>query len=188
MEASCREAPWPCAGPNAAPAQNRPAKIVLTAVGFPALLIGKNADMDDLPIFIIIVRFSLLASGKSTSNAARDAASARGSGDSSSSRQTSLGPSCLTSPEAPSETGSTFVDAFYGVGCAADDGSKSILASRGIEPIQPKSPFEWRQCMVTLRGPEIPVRASESVAACRRRRRKACASPVPRTPGSGSAA
>jgi hypothetical protein len=66
MEASCREAPWPCADPNTAPAQNRPAKIVLVAVGFRTLLIGGNEDMDGLLIFVSILTFSLLQSRKST--------------------------------------------------------------------------------------------------------------------------
>src|SRR6266550_7647133 len=51
MEASCPEAPWPCAVPNAAPAQNRLAKILRAAVRFFALLIGENADIDGLLIF-----------------------------------------------------------------------------------------------------------------------------------------
>jgi hypothetical protein len=66
MEASCREAPWPCAGPNAAPAQNRPAKIVFAAVRFLAQLIGGNANMDGLLIFVSILIFSLPRSRKST--------------------------------------------------------------------------------------------------------------------------
>src|SRR5262249_25307786 len=52
MEVSCPEAPWPCACPNIAPAQNRPAKIVTATLHFLALFVGKNADMDSLPIFV----------------------------------------------------------------------------------------------------------------------------------------
>jgi hypothetical protein len=43
MEVSCPEAPWPCACPNIAPAQSRPAKIVLAAL---QLLIGGNTVVD----------------------------------------------------------------------------------------------------------------------------------------------
>jgi hypothetical protein len=56
MEASCREAPWPCAVANAAPAQNRPAKIVRAAVRFFALLSGENADIDGLLNFGFYLR------------------------------------------------------------------------------------------------------------------------------------
>jgi hypothetical protein len=46
MEASCRKkGPWPCAGANAAQAQNRLAKIVLAAMRFLLLLIDGSADM-----------------------------------------------------------------------------------------------------------------------------------------------
>src|ERR1700674_385719 len=76
MEASCGEAPWPCAGPNAAPAQNRPAKIVPAAARLLTLLIGENADMDGLLIYVRVLIFSLPRSRKSTSHAARNAASA----------------------------------------------------------------------------------------------------------------
>lgn len=45
MEASCREErPWPCAGPNAAQAQNRLAKIALAAMPFLLLLTDGSAD------------------------------------------------------------------------------------------------------------------------------------------------
>jgi hypothetical protein len=50
MEASCREAPWPCAVANAAHTQNRPAKILRAAMRFFALLIGENAVIDGLLI------------------------------------------------------------------------------------------------------------------------------------------
>jgi len=75
MEASCREEGlWPCAGPNAAQAQNRLARIVLAAMRFLLLLTDDGADMDGLPIFL--KKFSLPGRHKSTSDAARDTASA----------------------------------------------------------------------------------------------------------------
>lgn len=75
MEASCREERlWPCAGPNAAQAQNRLARIVLAAMGFLLLLTNDGADIDGLPIFL--KKFSSPGRHKSTSDAARDTASA----------------------------------------------------------------------------------------------------------------
>jgi hypothetical protein len=56
MEACGRGAPWTCAIPNAAPAQSRPAKIVRAAVRFLALVIGGNAEMEDLLIFNFYLR------------------------------------------------------------------------------------------------------------------------------------
>jgi hypothetical protein len=52
MDASCREEGlWPCAGPNAAQAQDRLAKIVFAAMRFLLLLTDEGVDMDGLPIF-----------------------------------------------------------------------------------------------------------------------------------------
>ena len=46
VEASCREkGPWPCAGPNAAQAQNRLAKMVRAAMRFLLLLTDGSAGM-----------------------------------------------------------------------------------------------------------------------------------------------
>jgi hypothetical protein len=56
MEASSREAPWPCAVQNAAPAQNRPAKIIRAAARVLALLIDDNADIDGLLVFGFYLR------------------------------------------------------------------------------------------------------------------------------------
>jgi hypothetical protein len=53
MEVSRPEMLWACACPNIAPAENRPAKIVLATLHLLALRVGGNADMNDLPIFII---------------------------------------------------------------------------------------------------------------------------------------
>jgi len=76
VEASCREkGPWPFAGPNAAQAQNRLAKIVRAAMRFLLLLTDGSAGMvGRSPILLAI--FSLPESRKSTSDAARDTASA----------------------------------------------------------------------------------------------------------------
>jgi hypothetical protein len=52
MEASCREEGlWPCAGANAAQAQNRFARIVVAAMRFLLLLTDDGADMDGSPHF-----------------------------------------------------------------------------------------------------------------------------------------
>ena len=76
MEASCRDKePWPCAGPNAAQAQNRLARIVLAAMRFLLLLTDGSADMVRWSPHLPAI-FSLPESRKSTSDAAHDTASA----------------------------------------------------------------------------------------------------------------
>ena len=61
MEASCREAPWPCAVLNAAPAQNTPAKIVCAAVRFFALPIWRKCGHRRSPHFRLLPEAARLA-------------------------------------------------------------------------------------------------------------------------------
>jgi hypothetical protein len=104
MEVSCPEATWPSACPNIAPAENRPAKIVLATLHFLALLVGKNADMIDLPIFESIVIVAKPQVNEQCRHNAKSNAS-------SPTCRPSLGPLCLSPPQAPAEPSGTLVDA-----------------------------------------------------------------------------